>query len=103
MPDLSRDTIRSNARRFSSDWAGTTSERGDSQTFWVRWFEVFGLRREHVAVFEESGLTIIDLDPLHQIERRHGVMLSRYYIGGHSLSVSFDSFPNSPPNSPNGA
>lgn len=52
---LSKDTIRANARKFSVDWAGTTSERGSSQTFWVRWFEVFGLRRENVAIFEEAA------------------------------------------------
>lgn len=52
---LSKDTVRQNARQFSLDWADASSEKSDSQTFWIRWFEVFGLRREHVAVFEESA------------------------------------------------
>lgn len=56
MPELSKDAIRNNARKFATDWAGTVSEKGDSQTFWTRWFEIFGLRREHVAVFEETAI-----------------------------------------------
>ncbi len=56
VPVLSKDAIRNNCRKFATDWAGTVSEKGDSQTFWTRWFEIFGLRREHVAVFEETAI-----------------------------------------------
>lgn len=50
---LSWNEIRHNAIRFSHEWANSTSESADKQTFWNEFFEVFGIRRKVVASFEE--------------------------------------------------
>ncbi len=54
MPTLNWNEIRVRAARFSGEWAGATSERGDAQSFWDQFFEVFGVGRRRVAVFEQQ-------------------------------------------------
>ena len=51
---LSWNEVRSRARGFSHQWAGSTSEGADKQTFWNEFFEVFGIKRRSVACFEVS-------------------------------------------------
>jgi hypothetical protein len=53
MPHISWNEVRDRAIRFSREWAGTSSESAEKQTFWNEFFEVFGLRRRSVATFEE--------------------------------------------------
>ena len=53
MPTLNWNEIRLRAARFSGEWAGATSERGDAQSFWDQFFDVFGVGRRRVAVFEQ--------------------------------------------------
>jgi hypothetical protein len=50
---LSWTQIQRNAERFSQEWDGETYERGESQTFYNQFFEVFGVPRRRVARFEE--------------------------------------------------
>lgn len=50
---LSWNTIRANAAEFAREWADARYERGDTQTFYNEFFEVFGLKRRKVATFEE--------------------------------------------------
>jgi hypothetical protein len=54
MPTLNWNEIRLRAARFSAEWAGATSERGDAQSFWDSFFDVFGVARRRVAVFEQQ-------------------------------------------------
>lgn len=54
MPRLSQAEIRNNAIAFVHDWKDETSERAESQTFWNEFFQVFGLRRRDVAVYEKA-------------------------------------------------
>ena len=51
---LSWNEIKSRAIAFSKDWAGETSERAESQTFWNAFFHVFGIERRRVAAFEKQ-------------------------------------------------
>ena len=51
-PPLSWNEIRARARQFVADWRGASSEKSQAQTFWVRFFEVFGMRGERAADFE---------------------------------------------------
>ena len=60
---ISWNEIRQNAIRFAAEWAGTTSEIAEKQTFWNEFFEVFGMRRRAVASFEE---------PVKQISGTYG-------------------------------
>jgi hypothetical protein len=50
---LSWNEIRARAARFAEEWQGAHYERGESQTFYNEFFEVFGVTRRRVASFEE--------------------------------------------------
>jgi hypothetical protein len=53
---LSRNEIRARAVAFARDWsdpAHASRERGEAQTFWNEFFNVFGVSRRKVAAFEE--------------------------------------------------
>ena len=57
---------RARAAKFAELWRGVTYERGEAQTFWNEFFEVFGRSRRSVAVFEQHakklrGYGFIDL------------------------------------------
>ena len=45
--------IRAHAARFAEEWKHAHYERGESQTFYNDFFEVFGVTRRRVASFEE--------------------------------------------------
>ena len=50
---LSWNEIRARAARFAEEWNDAHYERGESQTFYNEFFEVFGVTRRRVASFEE--------------------------------------------------
>jgi len=50
---LSWNEIRVRAKAFSEKWKTAENENSDTQTFYNQFFEVFGLRRESVGVYEE--------------------------------------------------
>src|ERR1017187_10493257 len=50
---LSWNEIRARAARFADEWRNAHYERGESQTFYNEFFEVFGVTRRRVASFEE--------------------------------------------------
>ncbi len=50
---LSWNEIRVRAARFADEWKHARYERGESQTFYNEFFEVFGITRRRVASFEE--------------------------------------------------
>lgn len=50
---LNWNTIRANAATFAREWADARYERGDTQTFYNEFFELFGVKRRKVATFEE--------------------------------------------------
>jgi hypothetical protein len=50
---LSWNEIRVRAARFADEWKDAHDERGESQTFYNEFFEVFGVTRRRVANFEE--------------------------------------------------
>lgn len=50
---LSWNEIRARAARFAEEWKTAHYERGESQTFYNEFFEVFGVTRKRVASFEE--------------------------------------------------
>gem|GEM_PF-1449833 len=50
---LTWNEIRVRAARFAEEWKDGHYERGESQTFYNEFFEVFGVTRRRVASFEE--------------------------------------------------
>ena len=51
---LSLNEIRNRALNFSKEWENETSEHAESQTFWNEFFQVFGLKRRKIAIFEQN-------------------------------------------------
>ncbi len=51
---LSWNEIRNRAATFTKDWTNAHYEKGQTQTFYNEFFEVFGRRRRDVAVYEEK-------------------------------------------------
>ncbi|MFI8833295.1 DNA methyltransferase [Streptomyces afghaniensis] len=49
---LEKAEIRRRARRFARSWEGVTSEQAEKQTFWNEFFQIFGVERRQVAVYE---------------------------------------------------
>ncbi|MFO1454554.1 MAG: DNA methyltransferase [Lysobacterales bacterium] len=43
------------ARAFAKEWAGETSERAEAQSFWNEFFNVFGVKRRSVAIYEQKA------------------------------------------------
>jgi len=50
---FSWNEIRARAARFADEWKSAHYERGESQTFYNEFFDVFGVTRRRVASFEE--------------------------------------------------
>jgi N-6 DNA Methylase len=50
---LSWNEIRARAARFAEEWQNAHYEKGERQTFYNEFFEVFGVTRRRVASFEE--------------------------------------------------
>jgi hypothetical protein len=51
---LSWNEIRIRAAQFSEEWKDETSESGEKQTFWNQFFNIFGVDRRRVAVYEQQ-------------------------------------------------
>ena len=50
---LSWPEIRANAARFAEEWKDAHYERGETQSFYNDFFEIFGAKRRRVATYEE--------------------------------------------------
>ena len=50
---LSWNEIRVRAARFADEWRDASYEKGETQSFYNEFFEIFGLRRRTVARYEE--------------------------------------------------
>ncbi|WP_273281333.1 class I SAM-dependent DNA methyltransferase [Pseudooceanicola atlanticus] len=51
---LNWNEIRVRAAQFAKDWADASYEKGETQSFYNDFFEVFGVKRRRVAVYEQQ-------------------------------------------------
>lgn len=51
---LAWDEIRRRAKAFSEDWKDAHYEKGETQSFYNDFFEIFGIKRRQVAVYEKQ-------------------------------------------------
>ena len=64
---LSWNEVRARASNFAREWSDASYEKGESQSFYNEFFEVFGVRRRSVAYYErqieklDKGRQYIDL------------------------------------------
>ena len=49
---LSWNEIKDRARAFSKEWEGASDERAQAQSFWIEFFNIFGISPRRVATFE---------------------------------------------------
>lgn len=57
--------IRARAKAFSEEWKDAHYEKGETQSFYNEFFEIFGVRRKQVAVYEQR---------VKLLNNRHGFM-----------------------------
>jgi len=51
---LTRNEIRKRLSAFAKEQQGSSSERSQAQTFWLRFYECFGIRAESATIYEQS-------------------------------------------------
>jgi hypothetical protein len=93
---LSWNEIRARAAHFADEWKDAGYEKGESQTFYNEFFDIFGVTRRRVASFEE---------PVKKLDAKHGfidlfwkgVLLVEQKSAGGNLTKAkqqaFDYFP----------
>ncbi len=86
---LSWNEIRLRAARFATEWKGAEYEKGETQSFYNDFFQIFGVQRRSVALYEEhisrlnNGSGFIDLF-------WPGVLLVEQKSAGRDLSAAYD-------------
>jgi len=93
---LSWNEIRVRAARFAEEWAGATYEKGETQSFYNEFFDVFGIQRRKVASFEEPVKKLGNKQGFIDLFWK-GVLLVEQKSAGRDLSKAkqqaFDYFP----------
>ena len=84
---LSWNEIRARAAAFSTEWADAHYERGEAQTFYNEFFEVFGVKRRRVASFEEPVRLLGDRRGFIDLFWK-GVLLVEQKSAGHNLTAA---------------
>lgn len=87
---LSLNEIRERARAFAREWAGETSERAEAQSFWNEFFNVFGVNRRRVAVFEQKAARFSGSQHGRIDVFWPGVMLAEHKSEGRDLDAAFE-------------
>lgn len=82
---LSWNEIRIRAAAFAKEWAGACYEKGETQSFYNDFFEVFGVRRRKVATFEEPVRLLGDKRGFIDLFWK-GVLLAEQKSAGRDLS-----------------
>ena len=57
---ISWNEIRNNALQFQKEWKDAEKESAEAQSFYNEFFEVFGVKRRRVAIYEQSAKTFKD-------------------------------------------
>jgi len=81
---LSWNEIRARAAAFSREWADAGYEKGETQSFYNDFFEVFGIKRRKVASFEAPVKTLGDKRGFIDLFWK-GMLLVEHKSAGRSL------------------
>jgi len=96
---ISLSEIRNRALKFSKEWENTTYERGESQSFWNDFFQIFDVPRRRVATFEEPIKKLGGAQGFIDLFWR-GQLLIEHKSFGKNLSLAktqaLEYFPNIP-------
>ena len=86
---LSWNEVRARAVRFADKWRDAAYEKGETQSFYNDFFEVFGIQRQSVARYEEH---------VDKLNNRHGfidlfwprVLLVEQKSAGRDLKSAYE-------------
>ncbi|HLF12452.1 MAG TPA: DNA methyltransferase, partial [Gammaproteobacteria bacterium] len=97
---LSTNEVRARAARFADEWKDAEYEKGETQSFYNDFFEVFGVKRRQVARFEEPVRLLGDRRGFLDLFWK-GVLLVEQKSAGKNLraarSQALDYFPGLKP------
>ena len=83
---LGWDEIARRAKAFAEDWKDARYEKGETQSFYNDFFEIFGVRRRTVAVYEQRVKLLDDKralpDPPPELEALYRGQKLRVQIPG---------------------
>jgi hypothetical protein len=85
---LSWNEMRDRATKFARTWKDETRETGEYQTFWNEFFEIFGIKRRSVAIYQQQveklggGRGFIDLF-------QPGKLIAEHKSAGKDLDEAF--------------
>lgn len=81
--------IRGRAASFAKEWADEVSERAEAQSFWNDFFEVFGVSRRRVAVYEQRAERFGKRAQGRIDVFWPGTLLAEHKSAGHDLDAAF--------------
>ena len=87
--NLSWNEIRILAAKFASDWQDAVYEKGEAQSFYNDFFDVFGIQRRSVARFEEHVKKLDDSSGFIDLFWP-GVLLVEQKSAGRDLTKAYD-------------
>src|SRR3989344_7093414 len=85
---LSWNEMRDRATKFARAWKDETRETGEYQTFWNEFFDIFGIKRRSVAIYQQQvekldgGRGFIDLF-------QPGKLIAEHKSAGKNLDEAF--------------
>ena len=93
---LAWNEIRARAARFADEWANAKYEKGEAQSFYNDFFDVFGIKRRKVASFADPVKKLGDKQGFIDLFWK-GVLLVEQKSAGRDLTrakqQAFDYFP----------
>jgi N-6 DNA Methylase len=85
---LSWNEIRARALDFSQRWQSARREAADKQTFYNEFFEIFGIKRQRIASFEEAVKKLTKRTGFIDLLWR-GVLLVEHKTAGENLDSAY--------------
>ncbi len=86
---LSWNEVRTRAATFAENWRDASYEKGETQSFYNAFFEVFGVRRRSVARFE-ARVAKLDHRPGYIDLFWPGVLIVEHKSAGHNLKTAYE-------------
>lgn len=89
MPAPSSIEIRNRLSAFAAQWKNASRERGESQLFWARFYECYGIRPESATIYEKA-VSKLDGAPGFIDSFIPGKLIVEHKSRGESLETAFD-------------
>ena len=90
---LSYNEVKQRAIKFSNEWKDETRERAEGKTFLDQFFDVFGINRRRISMFEVKVRTYDDADGYIDLLWK-GMLLVEFKSRGFSLDKAYEQAKN---------